>query len=111
MKVLREMDCAECGNPEGHFCAGGPGCHLWVIDKDTLAAQQAVVKTARAVLPDTHPTDWWCPRCFRWVPGREVNHDETHDVCGSPVGVPEDDPKVAALRAALANLDAGGGQA
>ena len=47
VKVLREMDCAECGNPEGHFCAGGPGCHLWVIDKDTLAAQQAVIKAAR----------------------------------------------------------------
>jgi hypothetical protein len=45
--VLRKMTCAECGNPEGKFCAGGAGCLLWVIDEKTLGAMQAVIKAAR----------------------------------------------------------------
>ena len=105
LPVVR-FDWEEAYVTPGQFCLT-PTASLEVAETLLLqATTDAVIKTARAVLPDTHPTDWWCPRCFRWVPGREVNHDETHDVCGSPVGVPEDDPKVTALRVALTALDA-----
>jgi len=30
---------------------------------------------------DSHPNEWWCPTCARWVPGTQVNYNETHDIC------------------------------
>jgi len=100
-------NCPICGKPapkQGIELYGAcPACFRTQV---RAQAVEELVKAAREALPDNRPSEWWCPRCFRWVPGTEVNHDETHDVCGAPVGAPEDDPKVAALRAALARLDA-----
>lgn len=72
-------------------------------------------RAARELLADINEargaSNWWCPTCLTWVPGKAVTCGETHGACNTPVELRDGEPeKVWRLRYAFANLDGGGDQ-
>ena len=78
---------------------------------DRLAAAEAVVDAAAALLPpmdDVAGVGWWCPTCQDWIAGEHVTYAEAHATCGTYLGDCQPEDKWEPLRAALAAREAAG---
>ncbi len=100
--------CTHCGRPIGSFSISGRG----MLDGDVVcstACYEARKRSLSAPSPETVPSGWYCPHCERGVPPSEATYEETHTVCGTPLGAPpapemdegEVDAEATAVRDAL----------